>query len=135
MPKWKQNGWRNSKKANVTNRTLWLSLDTEIARHRRVQFSWVNGHRGILLNEIADTLVTRGVMGSSYCPTDRFDAPSADSEKEDGPEPRGVAPVVTQDAEWDEDIHFPTFSTPATSYDFAAEEARDRVDSVFNRFS
>jgi ribonuclease HI len=69
MPNWKRNGWKNSKKEGVANRTLWMSLDSEIARHRVVQFSWVKAHSGILLNEIADTLATRGDNGSSYCPT------------------------------------------------------------------
>jgi ribonuclease HI len=40
---------------------LWMELDTEIARHRVVEFSWVKAHSGIVHNEIADTLATRGV--------------------------------------------------------------------------
>jgi ribonuclease HI len=27
MPKWKRNGWRNSKKAGVANKPLWLALE------------------------------------------------------------------------------------------------------------
>jgi hypothetical protein len=59
MPNWKRNGWKNSKKAGIANKSLWLQFDTEIARHRLVTFSWVKAHSGILLNEIADTLATR----------------------------------------------------------------------------
>jgi hypothetical protein len=59
----------------------------------------------------------------------------ADTEPEDGPELRGVAPVVTQETEWDEDVHLPTFSTPAVSQGFAEEEARDLQATVFNRLS
>jgi ribonuclease HI len=31
MPKWKGNGWRNSKKAGVANKSLWLALEAAIA--------------------------------------------------------------------------------------------------------
>jgi ribonuclease HI len=86
MPNWKRNGWKNSKKAGVANKSLWIALDAEIARHRRVQFAWVKIHSWITLNEVADVLATRGVKGSSYCPTDRFDDLPADTEPEDGRE-------------------------------------------------
>jgi hypothetical protein len=46
-----------------------------------------------------------------------------------------VTPLITQDAEWDEDVHLPTFSAPVVSQGFAEEEARAPQDSVFNRFS
>jgi ribonuclease HI len=53
MPKWKRNGWRNSKKAGVANKSLWLGLEAAIARHLRVEFTWVKAHSGILHNEIS----------------------------------------------------------------------------------
>jgi ribonuclease HI len=53
--KWKRNGWRNAKK-----------LDTAISLHRHVEFTWVNAHSGILLNECADQSATRGIAGDSY---------------------------------------------------------------------
>jgi ribonuclease HI len=70
MPKWMRNGWRNSKKAGIANTSLWLGLESAIARHRRVEFTWVKAHSGLLRNEIADTLATRGVKGGKYCPLD-----------------------------------------------------------------
>jgi ribonuclease HI len=73
MPKWKRNGWKNSKKAGVANKSLWIALDAAIAIHERVEFSWVKAHSGLVHNEVADTLATRGFKGSTYCPTDRFD--------------------------------------------------------------
>jgi hypothetical protein len=41
-------------------------LDAAIAGHRHVEFTWVKAHSGILLNECADLLATRGVAGCSY---------------------------------------------------------------------
>jgi ribonuclease HI len=67
----------------VANKSQWIALDAEIARHRLVQFSWVEAHGGIVLNEIADTLATWGVKGSSYCPTERFDELPADTEPDE----------------------------------------------------
>jgi hypothetical protein len=46
-----------------------------------------------------------------------------DSEKEDGPDFRRLTPLITQDAEWDEAVHLPAFSTPVVSQGFAEEEA------------
>jgi ribonuclease HI len=65
MPKWKRNGWKNSKKAGVANKSLWLTLETAIGRHQCVEFAWVKAHSGLLHNEIADTLATRGVNGTT----------------------------------------------------------------------
>jgi ribonuclease HI len=47
MPKWKRNGRKNSKKAGVANKSLWISLDAAIGRHRRVEFSWVKAHEAL----------------------------------------------------------------------------------------
>jgi ribonuclease HI len=85
MPKWKKNGWRNSKKAGVANKSLWLALDAAVARHRRIEFTWVKAHSGLIHNEIADTLATRGVKGGTYCPIDWFDKLPPDTEEEDDP--------------------------------------------------
>jgi ribonuclease HI len=61
-----RNGWKKAKKWRVANATLWQELDTAIARHRHVEFTWVKAQSGILLNEWADQLATRGVAGNSY---------------------------------------------------------------------
>jgi ribonuclease HI len=83
MPKWKRNGWRNSKKAGIANKSLWLGLEDAIARHRRVEFTWVKAHSGSLHNEIAGTLATRGVKGGTYCPVNWFNQLPEDTETED----------------------------------------------------
>jgi ribonuclease HI len=128
MPKWKRNVWRNSKKTGIANKSLWLGLEAAIARHRRVEFTWVKAHSGILQNEIADTLATRGVNGSTYCPTNRFDHLPEDTETEDDPNiPQTV--VITQTEEFGTDeLHLPSFGTPAVVYDFNDEEAAERAE-------
>jgi ribonuclease HI len=98
MPKWKRNGWKNSKKAGVANKLSWLAVDAAIARHERVELSWVKAHSGLLHNEIADTLATKGVKGGTYCPTDWFDALPPDTETEDDPTLQ-LTEVITQGEE------------------------------------
>jgi ribonuclease HI len=45
--KWKRDGWKGAKKTQVANATLWQQLDSEIAQHAVVQFTWVKAHCGI----------------------------------------------------------------------------------------
>jgi hypothetical protein len=125
MPKWKQNGWTNSKKGGVAKKSLWIALDAAISRHRRVEFSWVKAHCGILNDEIADALATRRVKGSSYCPTNRFDVLPADTEPEDDRRVQYDEPVITQTDDLDEDEHLPTFSSPAICYGLEADDPQD----------
>jgi hypothetical protein len=135
MTKWKTNGRKNSKKAGIANKSLWLALDEAIGLHRRVEFSWVKAHPGLIHNEIADTLATRGVRGGSYCPTNRFDELPPDTEPEDVPEARDVDSIVKQVDEYDEDTHLPPFSTKAISYGFNQEEIQEQRDAQFAGFS
>jgi hypothetical protein len=135
MPRWKHNEWRNSKKAGVAKKSPWIALHVAIAQHRRVEFSCVKAHSGLLHNEIADTLATRGVRGSTFCPTDRFDALPADTKPEDVPEMRGVDPLITQTEEYNSEDSMPQFSKAAMTYGFEADEAQDQADATFNRFS
>jgi hypothetical protein len=74
-------------------------------------------------------------MGSTYCPTDRFDVLPAGTEPEDVPEMRGAVPLIMQTEEHDEDIHLPQFSKSAMIYGFEADEAQDQDDATFARFS
>jgi ribonuclease HI len=125
MPKWKRNGWRNSKKAGVANKSLWLGLEAAIARHKRVEFTWVKAHSGILHNEIADTLATRGVKGTTYCPVSWFDNLPADIETEDDPQTE----IITQTEEFGADEeHLPSFGTVGVVYGFNDEEAAERAE-------
>jgi ribonuclease HI len=128
MPKWKKNGWRNSKKSWIANKSLWLELEAAIARHRRIEFTWVKAHSGILHNEIVDTLATRGVKGNTYCPINWFDQLPEDTETEDDP---NIPPteVITQTEEFGADEeHLPSFGTPAVVYGFNDEEAAERAE-------
>ena len=58
--KWKQNGFRNSKKKQVLNSDLWKQLDQLAAIHK-VEWYWVKGHSGHPENERADGLANKGV--------------------------------------------------------------------------
>jgi ribonuclease HI len=128
MPKWKRNGWRSSKKAGVANKSLWLALETAIARHRCIEFTSVKARSGLLHNEIADTLATRGVKGSSYCPTDWFDKRPPDTEEEDDVS-IPISEVITQMDEFGADEeHLPSSGTRATVYRFNAEEAAEAAE-------
>jgi ribonuclease HI len=60
---WIRNGWKNSGGARVANKSLWERLIAGVNRMKRVEWSWVKAHNGRLLNECADTLATRGVLG------------------------------------------------------------------------
>jgi ribonuclease HI len=62
LPNWIKNGWRNAQGQSVANQTLWQALITQVARMRKVEWTWVRGHNGYLLNECADILATKGVI-------------------------------------------------------------------------
>jgi ribonuclease HI len=57
---WKARGWRTAAKAPVKNEDLWRRLDEARARHE-VQWRWVKGHNGHVLNERADALARQGL--------------------------------------------------------------------------
>jgi ribonuclease HI len=134
---WKRNGWKNSKKAPVANKTLWMQLDSEIARHRPVEFSWVKAHSGIVHHEIADQLATRRVNGPSNCLTQRFDVLPEGSETEANETlKRTLKPnsVTTQTDKWDEE-HLPTVAVRADRQGLEADDDRARQQAICNRFS
>jgi ribonuclease HI len=57
---WERNGWLTSAKQPVKNVDLWQRLQVACARHD-VQWHWVKGHSGVVDNELADQLATRGM--------------------------------------------------------------------------
>jgi ribonuclease HI len=59
FPGWVRNNWRNSNKAPVANKTLWQKSLEMVGRHRKIEWSWMKAHSGILLNEYADMLATK----------------------------------------------------------------------------
>ena len=71
LQKWKLNGWKASS-GPVKNRDLWEKLD-ELAQLRPVTWTWVRGHDGHGLNEMANTLASNAAkelyrrQGVSVC--------------------------------------------------------------------
>lgn len=60
MTGWKRNGWKTSAKQPVKNVDLWQRLEAACERHE-VEWFWVKGHSGVVDNELADVLATRGL--------------------------------------------------------------------------
>jgi ribonuclease HI len=56
---WLERGWRNVKKEPVANRDLWEPFVTLVRDRGDVQFSWVKGHSGDVMNDAVDLLATR----------------------------------------------------------------------------
>jgi ribonuclease HI len=57
---WKRNGWKTADKKPVKNEDLWRRLDAALARHT-VEWRWVKGHAGDVMNERADELARAGM--------------------------------------------------------------------------
>ncbi|MFV0259609.1 MAG: ribonuclease H [Acidimicrobiales bacterium] len=60
---WKARGWRNANRKPVANRDLWEPLvDAYLARPEEITFTWVKGHAGNRLNELADSLAVAALQ-------------------------------------------------------------------------
>ena len=57
---WIRHGWRNSKRQPVPNRDLWEQLLAQI-KGQNVQWLWVKGHSGNVMNERCDRLAVAAV--------------------------------------------------------------------------
>ncbi len=57
---WKRNGWKTADKKPVKNAELWQRLEEAAARHQ-IDWRWVKGHAGDVMNERADELARQGV--------------------------------------------------------------------------
>ena len=60
LPGWKARGWRTADKSPVKNDDLWKRLDQARLRHT-VDWRWVKGHSGHILNDRADALARKGL--------------------------------------------------------------------------
>lgn len=61
MPGWKRRNWRR-KGGKLANVDLWMKLDEEIQRHQ-INWKWVRGHAGNILNERVDKLARGAIKG------------------------------------------------------------------------
>jgi len=59
LENWKERGWKTAAKKPVENKDLWQQLDAQLRRHT-IEFRWVKGHSGDVMNERADKLAIRG---------------------------------------------------------------------------
>lgn len=58
--KWRDNGWKNSKKEAVKNRDLWEELIDKVENtNMLIKFKHVKGHSGIPYNETVDDIAGR----------------------------------------------------------------------------
>ena len=57
---WKLRGWKTADKKPVKNEDLWKRLDEARLRHE-VDWRWVKGHAGDVMNERADVLARKGL--------------------------------------------------------------------------
>ncbi len=55
---WKRTGWKNSKKEDVKNQDLWLTLDKLLSQHF-IKIFWVKGHAEDTLNNEADLIAVK----------------------------------------------------------------------------
>ena len=58
IEKWAQNNWKTSSKQKVKNLELWTELN-EISKKHKIEWFWVKGHAGDLINEEVDTLAKK----------------------------------------------------------------------------
>jgi ribonuclease HI len=59
---WRKRGWRTAEGGSVLNRDLIESIDAR-ARALQVRWTWVRGHAGHPLNELADALAQSAARG------------------------------------------------------------------------
>ncbi len=57
---WKRKGWRTADNKPVANADLWQALEKAEARHS-VEWKWVRGHDGDVMNERADALARAAI--------------------------------------------------------------------------
>lgn len=60
LPAWKARGWRTADRQPVKNRDLWERLDAAAAVHE-IEWRWLKGHAGHVLNERADELARAAI--------------------------------------------------------------------------
>jgi ribonuclease HI/uncharacterized phage-like protein YoqJ len=57
--KWEANGWQTTAKKPVVNKDLWQPLIEQFhEREGQIEFRWVKGHSGDVMNDVVDRLAT-----------------------------------------------------------------------------
>ncbi len=59
LPQWKRNGWKR-REGTLKNKDLWQRLDDLAAKHV-IEWRWIRGHAGHLLNERCDELAAEAI--------------------------------------------------------------------------
>lgn len=57
---WKKRGWKTADNKPVKNAELWQALEAAAARHQ-IEWKWVRGHDGDVMNERADALARAAI--------------------------------------------------------------------------
>ncbi len=57
---WKKRGWKTADNKPVANADLWQALEAAAARHQ-IEWKWVKGHAGDVMNERADALARAAI--------------------------------------------------------------------------
>lgn len=57
---WKKRGWKTADNKPVANADLWQALEAAASRHE-VEWKWVKGHNGDVMNDRADALARAAV--------------------------------------------------------------------------
>ena len=53
---WRRRGWKNSQRKPVSNRDLWEPFIDLVLARGNIDFSWVKGHSGDVMNDFVDGL-------------------------------------------------------------------------------
>ena len=61
LPNWKRRNWRTADNKPVANVDLWQALEAAAARHT-IEWKWVRGHDGDVMNERADALARAAIV-------------------------------------------------------------------------
>jgi ribonuclease HI len=64
LERWKAKRWQTADKKAVANQDLWQALDEALQRHQ-IEWVWVKGHAGDLLNERVDRLAVSMIPRSA----------------------------------------------------------------------
>ena len=59
LPNWRNRGWKR-KGGTLANQDLWMRLDT-LTQKFQIEWKWVRGHSGNVLNEKVDRLVRQAI--------------------------------------------------------------------------